>query len=550
MHLTDCQAKVDYLDYRRLSGQSSLFSDFLYNFEKVSRFYTDAHLSLDRLRQRARQVLEGGREYPRDQLAPILEAFNRQAGAGDKTFAQIEKLRSPETVAVVTGQQLGLFGGPSYCVYKAATVVKVAQVLEKEGIPAVPVFWMPSDDSDFEEVRSSSWLNSQCKQFQVEFPAHPASARMVGRTSLQGIESCLEELRRQGLPGQFSSSMLENLAECYSPERDFRLGFGSWLSALFRHQGLILFDALSPGYKQLVRPVFENALQRREDILASLKQRRQELIAAGHFAQVHVDEGETLMFWMDGDKRYKLRYEDGRYQVKGDSGRSFSLGDVQALLQDCPDCIGPNVLLRPIVQDHLFPTAVYVGGPAEISYFSQISAISGYWGIEPAVFPRTGLTVVDRKAQRLLKRYDLSLCGLLESSRLEVTRRIVDSGESARILEGFDRLESEVERRLEALQPLIRAEDPPLADMLQGSGQKIVHQIKKVHDRFVKNHENRNTHLSGHLDYLYSNLLPNSKPQERVLNFNQFLALEGEGFIGTLLESIDPFAHGHHVLWV
>ncbi len=550
MNLTDCQAKVDPLDYRQLSAQSSLFLDFLYSFDKVSSFYTDAHLSLERLRQRAGRLLQSGREYPRDSLTPVLEAFNRRVGAGDKAFAQIEKLRSPQAVAVVTGQQLGLFGGPSYCVYKAATAVKVAQLLEAEGISAVAIFWLPSDDSDFEEVRSSSWLNRQGKRFEVSFPAHPGSARMVGRTSLQGIQSCLEELKQQGLPGQFSSSVLENLAQCYSPQSDFRLGFGRWLSGLFRKHGLVLFDALSPGYKQLIRPVFENALQRREEILASLEQRRQELIAAGHFAQVHVGQGETLMFWMDGDIRYKLRCEEGRYHARGDSGRSFSLEDFQALIQDCPDCIGPNVLLRPIVQDHLFPTAAYVGGPGEVSYFSQVSAISGYWGIESAVFPRSALTVVDRKAQRLLKRYDLSLSDLMKSSRLEVTRQIIESGGSSRVLEEFDRLESEVERRLEALQPLIRSEDPPVADMLRGSGHKIAHQIKKVRDRFVKNHEGRNTHLSDHLDYLYSDLLPHSKPQERVLNFNQFLALEGEGLVEALLESIDPFAHSHHVLWV
>lgn len=550
MPTTDCQAKVDQLDHRRLSDQNSLFLDFIDDFEKVSAFYSDAHLSPAHFERRAERVLQSGRSYPRQEMAHILEDFNRQIDAGQKTFAQIEKLASERTVAVVTGQQLGLFGGPSYTVYKVATAVKLAHFLEKQGIAAVPVFWMPSDDSDFEEVRSSHWLDPQGRLFEVDYPGDPATARMVGRTSLEGIESCLEELKQQGLPGQFAAGVLDRLAECYSPQEDFRLGFGRWLSGLFREQGLILFDALSSGYKKLVQPAFETAIDRRREILSALKRRREELISAGHSAQVHVDDGETLLFWVDGDKRYKLYCEEGRYQAKGGGGRSFSSRQVRDLVNDCPDCIAPNVLLRPILQDHLFPTAVYVGGPGEISYFSQVGSIAPFWEIEPAVFPRCSLSVVDRKAQRLLQRYELNVRDLLESTRLEVTRQIVERGDSARILEEFSHLGGEVEGRLEALQLLIRSEDPPVADMLQGAGQKMLHQINKVHDRYVKNHEQRNSNLSGHLDYLYSSLLPRSKPQERVLNFNQFLALEGETFTNTLLEALDPFAKGHQLLWV
>ncbi|HSR53034.1 MAG TPA: bacillithiol biosynthesis cysteine-adding enzyme BshC [Acidobacteriota bacterium] len=540
--------KTRSLDYRLLPGANPLFLDFLYAPEKVSSFYQDSHLSLEKLKARAQAVRDSDRSYPRQELADILLDVNRRAGASQLTLDNIERLRSPETVAILTGQQLGLFGGPSYTFHKAATAVRLACLLQEQGIQAVPVFWLPSNDSDLEEVRQTHFFDRQGELFEVGLPGKDVPAeQMVGPTSLEGIESCIEELRQKELPGQFASEVVDQLEEQYCSGCDFGSAYARWLARLFADQGLVLFDALAEGYQQLAAPVFRTAVEKRGDIVEALRQRALDLEKAGYAAQVHCGQEETLLFWRQGQQRFKIRYEDGVFQSK--DGRQFNDDLRESLDTGCRQ-LGANVLLRPILQDHLFPTVTYVGGPSEVAYYSQIQAIAPFWDLEMAVFPRMSLTVVDRKAQRFFDKHGLDFENILQDSRLKATRKILEKGESKRVLDQFEELESRLRERLQALDEAIRAEDPPVADMLRGAGAKMEHQIERVRGRFVKNHEKRNEALGRHLDYLYSQLLPKGKPQERLINFNQYLALEGPTLVPRLIRSVDPFSHKHQVVFV
>ncbi|HSR69465.1 MAG TPA: bacillithiol biosynthesis cysteine-adding enzyme BshC [Acidobacteriota bacterium] len=540
--------KSESYDYRRLPGINPLFSDFLYDFDKVSRFYGDSHLTLDKLKARAQSVREGQRSYPRRRMADLLLEINRRAGASQQTLDNIERLRSPDTVAILTGQQLGLFGGPSYTFHKAATAIRLASLLEQEGIAAVPVFWLPSNDSDLEEVRRTHWFDRNGELFQVELGGHQVPAeQMVGPTSLSGIEACIRILREREIPGQFASEVIDSLQQHYCSGCDFGTAYSRWLADLFSEQGLVLFDALAEGYQEWVSSAFQTVVEKRAQIVEALQQRSQELEEAGYQGQVHCAADETLLFWRDGPQRYKLRYQDGAYQTK--LHRQLN-GDLEKALREGCRNLGANVLLRPIIQDHLFPTVTYVGGPAEVAYFSQIEAIAGFWDLKMEVFPRAGLTIVDRKAQRFFDKHEIGFKDILQETRLETTRRIVERGESKQVLEEFQALENQFEEHLQRLDQSIRSEDPPVADMLKGAAAKIGHQIERVRDRFVKNHEKRNEALGRHLDYLYSQLLPNGKLQERIINFNQYLALEGPTLVPRLIESVDPFQHRHQVFYV
>lgn len=535
---------IDFLDYRTLPGQNPLFLDYLYRLDAVKDYYGDAHQSLENLVARCRDLLAQGRDYPRSEMARILSAFNRQAGSGEKALANIERLKAPDSVAIVTGQQLGLFGGPAFCFYKAATAVRLAQLLEQEGIPAVPVFWLPSDDSDFDEVRSSYWLDQGGNRLAVEFSQGGfPSERMVGTIDTAQAPALLDGLKDKGL-GPFAEEALERLAQTYRPGSDFRGCFARWLAEIFRDFGLVLFDSLSPGYKPLAQEAFRVARQDRKEIVEALLRRNCELEMSGYRPQVRSDDNETLLFWVNGQCRYKLVFREGVYRAK-----SEIIGE-PSCLEDCPDRLGPNVLLRPIVQDHLFPTAAYVGGPSEIAYFSQVSAIAHRWGIRPVVVPRAGVTVIDRKAQRYMRQHQLEFGDLAAGSRLDINRRLAQGGSSGDVLSRFESWKTEVERRGAELDALMGEEDPQAAGMLRNALPKMLYQLNKVQERYVKNHEKRNEALGRHLDYLYSRLLPEASLQERAVNFNQLLAQEGDGLIREIIESIDPFARAHQLIYL
>lgn len=545
--------RVERLDRRRMPGQSRLFHQYLYDFDRVESLYPagSAHTSAEALLRRAEAVRERGSGFPRETLVRMLLDFNARVGSGPSVRENIEKLRDSGTVAVVTGQQLGLFGGPALSVYKALTAVSLARILQEQGCPAVPVFWLPSDDSDFLESRSTAFFGPQGSLLPLGYSGpSPTSATMVGTVSLDATGDPLRRLQNGAPPSEYQDAILRTLESTFAPGTPFTDAQGRWLAQLFRNQGLILFDSLQRGYKGALSRVFETAVMERKGLVRSLQNRARELEAGGHLVQVPVESSESLLFWLEERRRYKLEYRSGAYRSRGSRSLRLRPGELLDRIRTGTGEFGPNVLLRPIIQDHLFPTVAYVGGPAEVAYFSQVSAISPYWKIECCVFPRVGVTVVDRKSQRLLKKHSLDLLELLSQGASRVTQRVARTGASKDVLDEFDRISEVVKEGLTRLQGDIVRVDPSLGKMVPRAWKRVFYQLERVEKRFLENYRSRDRVVGRHLDYLYARLQPGEKLQERVINFNQFLMEEGPGFIDGLLETIDPFCLGHQVIHV
>ena len=551
--------KVDCLDYRTLPGQNELFLKYLYQFDEVSGLYAPgapAPLDLEALERRVEAVGKRPVRFSRERLVSLLAPLNQMLGAGEAAQQNIQKLKGRDTVAVVTGQQLGLFGGPALAVYKAATAVRLSQILEDRGYSAVPVFWLPSDDSDFMEVRSTSFYDRADRLLDIRYPGSQSDGRMVGTIALNRISEILEQLQHQAQQAEFLDSTLQTLGASYRPDQDFRQAHGQWLAGLFRDHGLVLFDSLLPGYKPELTGVFTRLLKKRSEAIRALQQRSQQLIAAGFTPQVSFEDSETLLFSYEGESRHKLVYQDGEYQSKKSKKSkkrklgSYSPDELLRRIESNPEGFGPNVLLRPIVQDHLFPTAVYVGGPSEVAYFTQVSAIGSLWGVEPSSFPRMGITVVDRKAQRLLKKYGLEAGALMSGDPMQAVQGLLNQGETGEVLKTFDSVQQELRSQLASLKVHINRSDPSMAKMVTRAELRIIYHIEKLQHRFVANYRQRDEAVGRHLDYLQDRLCPEGKLQERVVNFNQFLIQEGPAFINSVMEEAQPFCLSHQVLYV
>ena len=544
---------VECIDYRELPGQNPLLPEYLYHYENVEALYHHpVHLDLDSLKQRADSVLSDLPSFPRDQLVELMRTFNQEVGASEEVFRNLDKLKSSHALAVVTGQQPGLFGGPAFTVYKALTAIRLAQILNEEGYCAVPVFWLASEDSNFREVHSTSFFDDAGELFSVSYPdVENDSARMVGTVSLHSVEQCLDHLQAHGPKGEFNTELLAMLRETYHPAKSFREALGSWLSRLFEPYGLVLFDALLSPYKRDLKSLFTVAIKKRREILQALEARAQVLRERGFDPQVQVGGSESLIFWTEGERRYKLEYGGGEGYGKK-TNLSMKVSE-ERFIQDLDKHIEnlvPNVLLRPILQDHLFPTVAYVGGPSEVAYFAQISAISPFWNQEMAIFPRVGITVVDRKAQRLLRKYGVRVSDVLQLTPEEISHKVLKGSDSAKILDKLECIQGDMKAELKSLQSEMRKVDPTVAEMLGGTEKKILYQMEKVQNRFVANHRTHREHFGQHLDYLYSRIYPNGKLQERVTSFNQFLSEEGPDFVHRLMDAINPFCPSHHVIYL
>jgi len=295
------------------------------------------------------------------------------------------------------------------------------------------------------------------------------------------------------------------------------------MARLFDGKGLILANPLHPDLRKLAEPTLLEAVRQNSKIRSAVLARGRALSEAGYHEQVKVDENFTGMFAYRGKSRQPLHPDQ--------LGENLSLSG--------------NVLLRPAIQDTIFPTAAYVGGPAEIAYFAQAGAV--YDALKrpmPPVVPRISATVVEARVVRAQKKYDIEFHDVLRG-RDFLRRKAVASVQGAEL---FDQVRDRLSAELESLRPSLNAVDATLAGALDTSRQKVLHQIETLRTKFVNAEARRNDTLERHLDAVTNSLFPEKKLQERVINVSSFLVRYGLGFIGRLEEALALDTREHQVI--
>ena len=311
------------------------------------------------------------------------------------------RLAQPGTVAVMTGQQVGLFSGPAYTIYKALHAVRLAEWLTESGISAVPVFWLATEDHDFAEV-NHIWV------FNGRSPAHQArdatrDQRAAGGRGRTHRSSGQRNCARPCAVCHSADEVAALVEEAYRPGQTMGAAFGALLRKMLARFGILYVDPMLPEFRQLAAPTLRAAVEAAPELTARVLERNRELAAAGYHAQVHVEEQTSFFFLLENGKRLTLRRNGREFTT---NGRRFSTEELAARAAD----LSPNALLRPVVQDAMLPTVAYIGGPAEMAYLAQSEAIYGtILGRMPVAVPRAGFTILDQRSAKQIERYGLSL---------------------------------------------------------------------------------------------------------------------------------------------
>ncbi len=550
---TDLEAAAgrvkDALRFTEIPRTSRLFNDFLYDYDKVARFYTNCGRSVAPLADHARLV--GGQQFDRERVASALERINRRAGSSDLTFKHIEMLARPGSVAIVTGQQAGLFTGPLYTIHKALTVIKLAACLRDQGVEAVPVFWIASEDHDYEEVNHLRIVDQDGHLKTIRYDAcdHPQDAP-VGRINLcDGIDATIKELIDQLPPSEFVPAIEQDLRESYADGAGFAEAFARLMARLFRDYGVVLLDPLDEELKQVAAPLYAEALENSAEIAAALVERSRELEAAGYHAQVHVSEDMVPLFIMDDGRRVAMHQQGERFYVKG-SDRSFDKQELVELARRCPNCFSPNVSLRPVVQDYLLPTAAYIGGPAEVAYFAQLGAVYKVLGRQdPCVLPRTSLSIIEGRHHKTMKKYGLKLSDFFEGLH-PVVAKVVEQSMDREAAAAFAETERLFDEQLNRLSEALRKTDPTLGASIERAQAKILYQIKHLRTRFIHTSARREETMYRQLERAYTTLFPEKNLQERELNIFYFLSRYGPSLINELYAAVDIGFSNHQLVYI
>ncbi|HKS39159.1 MAG TPA: bacillithiol biosynthesis cysteine-adding enzyme BshC [Blastocatellia bacterium] len=539
----------DALRFTEIPRTSSLFNDFLYDYEKVARFYTDHGRTISPLAEHAKLV--GAQEFDRERVANALERINRRAGSPDLTFEHIEMLRRPGSVAIVTGQQAGLFTGPLYTVHKALTVIKLAACLREQGIEAVPVFWIASEDHDYEEVNHTRLIDRDGHLTRVQYEPEDRKPDVpVGRVLLDsGISKTIDEFLAQLPPSEFTPEIERDLRESYSDGAGFAEAFAKLMARLFKDYGVVLMDPLDEELKQVVAPLYSKAIEKSSEIAEALVERSRELEEAGYHAQVHVSEDMTPLFIMNDGRRLAMTQSEGRFYVKG-ADRSFDKEELVELARRCPNCFSPNVTLRPVVQDFLLPTAAYIGGPAEIAYFAQIRAV--YETLErelPCVLPRASFTIIEGRHQKTLKKHNLELKDFFEGLHPAITK-VVEQSLDRETATAFTETERMLAEQLDRLESNLRRADPTLSASIKRARAKIIYQIEHLRTQFIHASARREETVFRQVERAYATLLPDKNLQERELNVYYFLSRYGHSLLDELYRAAEIGYSNHKLVYI
>ncbi|MDT4968103.1 MAG: bacillithiol synthase [Acidobacteriota bacterium] len=544
--------RVETLPFERIPHQTKLFLDYLRDPIALRRFYPSAVRFHHELAERAPEVL-AAYKTDRTVLCDALEAMNRSWGAGEPTLSNIARLRDGDCLAVVSGQQAGLFTGPLYTIYKALSAVKLAGCLTQRGTAAVPVFWIATEDHDFAEVAAAEFIGCDCRLARVSVsPAmHPDNVP-VGSVRLDdSIEETIERLLEVLPSTEFIPEVETLVRECWRPSAGYGEAFARMMTKLLGGYGLILLDPLDPSLKRLAAPLYSEAARRAPEIASAIVKRSSELVEVGYHAQVVTSESAFPLFLHleDGTRHALVRGEDGRYKIKEGRER-YSEVELADLAAAEPSRFSPNVTLRAVVQDYLLPTVAYFGGAAEIAYFAQTNEAYRILG-RPAtpILHRASMTVVERRTWRTLERYGLGLTDLFEGLDA-VLARVVEEHLGSETAKSFARSEASINAELDGLRERLRDVDATLADALETGRRKINYQLEGLRARFHRAQLGRDRAAHRQLERAFAALYPNKTLQERHINVTSLLARHGSYIINWIYDAINLGSSDHQIVYL
>lgn len=446
-----------------------------------------------------------------------LEPLSPALGTG----ASIERLtRAARGGFVVTaGQQPGLFGGPLYTWWKALSALALADALENStGLPVAPVFWAATDDSDFTESSTTVVATAEGASL-IEMAEPDGIGVALAQVGLPDLEAELDALALAA--GSASNSdVLAEVRRAYSKGNTVGGAYVQLLRSILEPMGIAVIDAAHPAVRSAAHPVIARALERSEEIDAALKSRAQDLRSAGHSVQVKIVEGRSLAFAESGGRRERIKIRDG--------------AGIASAAQ--AGALGPNVLLRPIVERSILPTVAYLGGPAETAYFAQVTAVADALQVPaPVVLPRWSGYAVEPRIDRILERYDLAAEDFRDPHAVEtrLAKASLPAGLSQRLAE----LRSSLEQAIGNLSATKGDEIVP-PSVPEGLRRNIAHRLDRLERRYTAGAKRRGSEALRDAAIARGSLFPLGKPQERALNAIPFIARYGDEFIDSVMREV------------
>ena len=535
-----------FINFSDIPGNHNLYLDYLYEFDNVKDFYKTNFRDKEEYLKTFRKVAES-HEHSREHLVNALNGQYKDFNLSSKTQKNISALSDKKTLAVVTGQQLGIMGGPLYTFYKIITAIKLSSALSEryDDYQFVPVFWPEADDHDFNEVREIYLINDNNEIKKIAYDHELPEDENIGSVgNLQFTESLnnfFMELENNLRSTEYTPALMEKIKSIYSIGKTFKQSFKELLFWLFDKYGLIIFDPQDLKVKEILKPVFKKEITDfgiHTEKLVSVSAKLEEI----YHAQVKV-RPINLFYSYEGG-RYLIEPVENEFRLRR-KRKKFTQEELLAAMENEPGNFSPNVLLRPICQDFILPTAFYVGGPSEVAYFAQIMPLYDFYKIEPPIiYPRSSATIIEKNISSIIEKFEINLDQLLlDPERLK--KKIIDSISNSSVDAIFNKTVSNIEKEMNQLKEKLFEFDKTLSDSTAKYGERILRYINELKDKAIEAQNRKFETTLRQIDKVTNSILPNSVLQEREINFIYFANKYSLEILKHLFDelSINKFEH-------
>ena len=540
--VTPSSASALAVDIRTFPWIRRLASDYAFAFANVAPFYAGDPATAAAWAD----TIARSRSLPRQpaEIARVIAAQQQRRGAPAAAGEAAAKLADPATRVVITGQQAGLFGGPLFTLLKAITTMKLAaQVSRDHRVPVVPVFWIDAEDHDWPEVSGCTVLDSEFAPSTVRLADLPgAGTQPIARLELtDAILPALDHLESALPETEFRSEVLSALRAAYVPGRGMATSFGMFLEHVLGPHGLVVYDSSDAATKPIARDVFVREMSEPGNTARLANRAGDALVAKGYHSQATLADGTVSVFHLNAE-RASIRVEGDQAHV-GDT--TMPLAQLVEEATSHPERFSPNVLLRPLVQDTVFPTICYVAGPNELAYLGQLKDVYAHFGIPmPLMYQRATATLADSATLRFLTKYELPLTALRAQDEAALNQ-LLESQLPPTVEQSLTAVASLIDERMAAVGAAVPQIDPTLEGAVKSTLGKLQHEVHALHNKVIQAAKRRDDTLRRQFQRAQALTFPGGHPQEREVGFVWFLNRYGPALVDRLLDEL-PLAMGHH----